>query len=296
MMMVPSGWVCAHMRIRVMWGQSKGPGSSKTIADILIVFFLHVEESLRTCRATMFPFYHRFDLIEFKKNAGALDCPAARRPTHPRWTVRMCRWIPEEVLRTFSQFFHKHLNITFMEFCKRQWQGMIDDVPECFFSPFRRPREGDEVAPYEGLNTTTHQELLERQAWRNRHLICGKLGHAQERVCVCEGERGVRRVMEYSIYLHDDEIEIHHCCMYDVWCVGVMLTLFWWLSGLPQHSTHQVTVVLSSFGHWEKLAHHHVASPVCSYCNTFGKTSMWVCANTVFFNQLVTASSAVWFF
>lgn len=31
----------------------------------------------------------------------------------------MCRWIPEEVLRTFSQFFHKHLNITFMEFWKR---------------------------------------------------------------------------------------------------------------------------------------------------------------------------------
>lgn len=36
--------------------------------------------------------------------------------TYPRWTVRICRWIPEEVLRTFSQFFHKHLNITFMEF------------------------------------------------------------------------------------------------------------------------------------------------------------------------------------
>lgn len=42
------------------------------------------------------------------------------RQTHPRWTVRMCRWIPEEVLRTFSQFFHKHLNITFMEFWKRR--------------------------------------------------------------------------------------------------------------------------------------------------------------------------------
>lgn len=32
----------------------------------------------------------------------------------------MCRWIPEEVLRTFSQFFHKHLNMTFIEFCKRR--------------------------------------------------------------------------------------------------------------------------------------------------------------------------------
>lgn len=47
-----------------------------------------------------------------------------RQTTHPRWTVRMCRWIPEEVLRTFSQFFHKHLNITFMEFW-RKWRLLI---------------------------------------------------------------------------------------------------------------------------------------------------------------------------
>lgn len=38
--------------------------------------------------------------------------------SYPRWTVRMCLWIPAAVLKTFPQFFHKHLNITFMEFCQ----------------------------------------------------------------------------------------------------------------------------------------------------------------------------------
>lgn len=38
---------------------------------------------------------------------------------HPRWTPRMCFWIPAAVLSTFPQFFQRHLNITFMEF----WRG-----------------------------------------------------------------------------------------------------------------------------------------------------------------------------
>lgn len=37
---------------------------------------------------------------------------------YPRWTVRICLWIPAAVLKTFPQFFHRHLNITFMEFCQ----------------------------------------------------------------------------------------------------------------------------------------------------------------------------------
>ena len=41
---------------------------------------------------------------------------------YPRWMVRTCLWIPEEVLRTFSQFFHRHLNITFMEFWSTEGQ------------------------------------------------------------------------------------------------------------------------------------------------------------------------------
>lgn len=36
--------------------------------------------------------------------------------SYPRWTVRMCFWIPAAVLSTFPQFFHRHLNITFIEF------------------------------------------------------------------------------------------------------------------------------------------------------------------------------------
>lgn len=39
---------------------------------------------------------------------------------YPRWMVRMCFWIPAAVLSTFPQFFHRHLNITFIEFCKQE--------------------------------------------------------------------------------------------------------------------------------------------------------------------------------
>lgn len=31
----------------------------------------------------------------------------------------MCLWMPAAVLKTFPQFFHRHLNITFMEFCRK---------------------------------------------------------------------------------------------------------------------------------------------------------------------------------
>lgn len=37
--------------------------------------------------------------------------------SYPRWMVRMCLWMPAAVLSTLPQFFHRHLNITFMEFC-----------------------------------------------------------------------------------------------------------------------------------------------------------------------------------
>lgn len=45
------------------------------------------------------------------------DIPRSKgRAPYPRWMVRMCFWIPTAVLRTFPQFFQRHLNITFMEF------------------------------------------------------------------------------------------------------------------------------------------------------------------------------------
>lgn len=39
--------------------------------------------------------------------------------SYPRWMVRMCLWMPAAVLSTLPQFFHRHLNITFMEFCRK---------------------------------------------------------------------------------------------------------------------------------------------------------------------------------
>lgn len=41
------------------------------------------------------------------------------RVSNPRWMVRMCLWMPAAVLSTLPQFFHRHLNITFMEFCRK---------------------------------------------------------------------------------------------------------------------------------------------------------------------------------
>lgn len=35
----------------------------------------------------------------------------------------MCFCIPEELLRTLPQLFHKHLNITLVEFCRRETSG-----------------------------------------------------------------------------------------------------------------------------------------------------------------------------
>lgn len=35
----------------------------------------------------------------------------------------MCFWIPAAVLSTFPQFFQRHLNITFMEFWRRERTG-----------------------------------------------------------------------------------------------------------------------------------------------------------------------------
>lgn len=56
--------------------------------------------------ATALPFYTK-----------SLRLPK-RLLSYPRWMVRMCFWIPAAVLSTFPQFFHRHLNITFMEFWK----------------------------------------------------------------------------------------------------------------------------------------------------------------------------------
>lgn len=52
---------------------------------------------------------------ESDKEALAKVCSAP----YPRWMVRMCLWMPAAVLSTLPQFFHRHLNITFMEFCKK---------------------------------------------------------------------------------------------------------------------------------------------------------------------------------
>lgn len=43
--------------------------------------------------------------------------------SYPRWMVRMCLWMPAAVLSTLPQFFHRHLNITFMEFCRKHTTG-----------------------------------------------------------------------------------------------------------------------------------------------------------------------------
>lgn len=126
-------WVCVCVCVKTMWGQDKVagliPNYSRHSDSVLPVFWGHLEVRCH---------YFISVLISSIQGKNAGDTTVSVRfvaLTHPRWTVRMCRWIPEEVLRTFSQFFHKHLNITFMEFCKRRQQGMIDDVPEGLFPP-----------------------------------------------------------------------------------------------------------------------------------------------------------------
>lgn len=49
--------------------------------------------------------------------------PRGTPSAYPRCTVRMCFCIPEELLRTLPQLFHKHLNITLVEFCRRETSG-----------------------------------------------------------------------------------------------------------------------------------------------------------------------------
>lgn len=138
-------WVCVCVCVKTMWGQDKVagliPNYSRHFDSVLPVFWGHLEVRCH---------YFISVLISSIQGKNAGETTVSVRfvaLTHPRWTVRMCRWIPEEVLRTFSQFFHKHLNITFMEFCKRRQQGMIDDVPEGLFPPPAISLELSSVGP-----------------------------------------------------------------------------------------------------------------------------------------------------
>lgn len=45
---------------------------------------------------------------------------------YPRWMVRMCLWMPAAVLSTLPQFFHRHLNITFIEFCRKRNRQQLE--------------------------------------------------------------------------------------------------------------------------------------------------------------------------
>jgi hypothetical protein len=51
---------------------------------------------------------------------------------YPRWTVRMCFWMPAAVLSTLPQFFQRHLNITFMEFYKEERNNVMKTNPSLF--------------------------------------------------------------------------------------------------------------------------------------------------------------------
>lgn len=68
---------------------------------------------------------------------------------YPRWMVRMCLWMPAVVLRTLPQFFHRHLNITFMEFCRKQIR--VELVTE------QRVKKQSESSWLEGLSVSNNQ-------------------------------------------------------------------------------------------------------------------------------------------
>lgn len=60
---------------------------------------------------------------------------------YPRWTARMCFWMPAAVFSTLPQFFQRHLNITFMEFYgkkKRQHHNASKSIqsPSCLHCSF----------------------------------------------------------------------------------------------------------------------------------------------------------------
>lgn len=58
---------------------------------------------------------------------------------YPRCMVRMCFCIPEELLRTLPQLFHKHLNITLVEFCRREVSKALKVHPHPHLQPNLQP-------------------------------------------------------------------------------------------------------------------------------------------------------------
>lgn len=84
----------------------------------------------------------------------------------------MCFWMPAAVLSTFPQFFQRHLNITFMEFCRGEG-GTV---------------KGNEPANAVGQHAASF--LLTRSSSRP-HSTGGRSHAREEALCLCLNKEAV---------------------------------------------------------------------------------------------------------